>query len=254
MQPIIIGAGRGKRLHAMTDDQPKCYARIGHRCILDWTLEAFAGAGLATPVFIGGYKLDQIQVDYPQFTYCENADWENNNILLSLMHAVEYMNEGFVCAYADILFRETVVEKAIKHPGDIVLCVDTDWRKRYRHRLQHPEHDAEKITAEGDIVTCIHRDLDSLEAVGEYIGVAKFSPSAAAHLIEYFLRLEREFNGRPWREAELFEKAYLIQLFQDMIENGITFHYVTTDGDYMEIDTEEDYAHANSVWPHKFKS
>ncbi len=252
MQSIIIGAGRGKRLNAMTVDQPKCYVRIGNRSILDWTLDAFAGAGLANPVFIGGYKIDQIQTDYPQFTYCENTDWENNNILISLMHAVQHMNDGFVCAYSDILFRNTVVEKAIKHPGDIVLCVDTDWRKRYRNRLQHPEDDAEKITAEADTITCIHRDLDSQEAVGEYIGVAKFSPSGAALLIEHFSRLEKEFKGRPWREAEVFEKAYLIHIFQDMIENGITFHYVTTDGDYVEIDTEEDYAHANRVWPEKF--
>ena len=41
MRPIIIGAGRGSRLKAMTDTQPKCYATVGGRRILDWTLEAF---------------------------------------------------------------------------------------------------------------------------------------------------------------------------------------------------------------------
>ena len=105
MRPIIIGAGRGLRLNSMTDNQPKCYARIGDRCILDWMLEAFAGAGLATPVFIGGYKIEQIKNDYPQFTYCENSDWENNNILFSLMHAVDHMKEGFICSYSDIFAR-----------------------------------------------------------------------------------------------------------------------------------------------------
>ncbi len=251
MKPIIIGAGRGQRLNSMTDNQPKCYARIGDLSILDWTLEAFTGAGLAKPVFIGGYKIDQIKNDYPQFTYCNNTDWENNNILVSLMHAVEHMNEGFICAYSDILFRDTVVERAMNHPGNIVLCVDTHWRDRYRYRLHHPEEDAEKVTAEGDIVTSIHRDLDPDDASGEYIGVAKFSPSGSAQLIESFYRLQKKFKGRPWREAAVFEKAYLIHLFQDMIENGITFHHVTTEGDYMEIDTEEDYAHANRVWPER---
>ena len=36
MRPIIIGAGRGSRLNALTDDQPKCYAPISGRRILDW--------------------------------------------------------------------------------------------------------------------------------------------------------------------------------------------------------------------------
>ena len=46
MKAIIIGAGRGSRLKSMTDNQPKCYATIGGRRILDWTLDAFDGAGL----------------------------------------------------------------------------------------------------------------------------------------------------------------------------------------------------------------
>ena len=42
--------------------------------------------------------------------------------------------------------------------------------------------------------------------------------------------------------------TYLIHLFQEMIEQGLDFHVVTTDGEYMEIDTEEDYALANASW------
>ena len=43
MRAIIIGAGRGSRLKSMTDTQPKCYATVGGRRILDWTLDAFVG-------------------------------------------------------------------------------------------------------------------------------------------------------------------------------------------------------------------
>jgi len=37
-----------------------------------------------------------------------------------------------------------------------------------------------------------------------------------------------------------FKKAYLIHLFQEMIENGVEMHQVTTHGGYYEIDTIED--------------
>ena len=144
MRPIIIGAGRGSRLNALTDGQPKCYIRVGGRRILDWILETLAAAGLETPVFVGGYRIEQIQADYPHLIYCHNADWQHNNILASLFCAEEYMADGFVCSYADILYRPAVVRRALEHEGDIALCVDTDWRTRYVDRSQHPEDDAER--------------------------------------------------------------------------------------------------------------
>ena len=158
------------------------------------------------------------------------------------------MSEGFVCAYSDILFRDTIVKDALAHRGDIVLCVDTHWRQRYSSRSQHPEHDAEKVTIAGDRVTSIRREIASHEAAGEYIGVAKFSLRGAELLREHFHRARDAFSGKPWRDAKIFEKAYLITLFQEMIERGVPIHFVTTHGDYMEIDTEEDYALANRDW------
>ena len=252
VQPIIIGAGRGKRLGAMTDDRPKCYMHVGYRPIIDWTLDAFASAGMPTPVFIGGYQIDRIRGDYAHLTYCHNRDWQNNNILESLMHARDHMEHGFVCAYSDILFRDTIVREALNHPGDIVLCVDTHWRDRYLHRSEHPEGDAEKALIQDDRVTRISRDIASDLADGEYIGVARFSPDGAAQFCEHYDRVRASFAGRPWREAPVFEKAYLILLFQEMLERGVDMHMVVTDGRYMEIDTEEDLALANDVWIRKF--
>jgi choline kinase len=249
VRAIIIGAGRGSRLKAMTDNQPKCYATVGGRRILDWALDAFDRAGVHEKTFIGGYQFDMIRRDYPQLAFRHNADWQNNNILLSLFHAEQDMSNGFVCSYADILFRDSIVRDALNHPGDIVVCVDTHWRQRYADRTQHPEHDAEKVRVEGDRVTHIHRDIPSADADGEYIGVARFSPRGADLLREHFHRVKGEFAGRPWREAKVFEKAYFILLIQEMIERGVPVHFVATHGDYMEIDTEEDYALANRDWP-----
>jgi choline kinase len=250
LRGIIIGAGRGSRLKSMTDRQPKCYATVGGRRVLDWTLEAFDNAGLRDgKVFVGGYQIEQIRRDYPSLAFAHNADWQNNNILLSLFHAEQYMEGGFVCSYSDILFRDSIVRDALDHPGDIVLCADTHWRARYADRSQHPEHDAEKLSVTGDRVKEIRRGMPSEAADGEYIGVAKFSPRGAELFREHYHRIRRDFAGNPWREAKIFEKAYLILLFQEMIEKGVAIHYVSTHGDYMEIDTEEDYALANRDWP-----
>jgi choline kinase len=158
------------------------------------------------------------------------------------------MNDGFVCAYSDILFRDSVVKTRSNHPGDIVLCVDTHWRDRYVHRSQHPEGDAEKALVERR-----SRDRNPPrhalgKADGEYIGVGEVLPARRENFREHYHRIREKFAGKPWREAKIFEKAYLILLFQEMIEQGVPIHFVATHGDYMEIDTEEDYALANRDW------
>ena len=252
MRPIIIGAGRGKRLKALTDGQPKSYASVGDRRILDWLLESLDVTGMRTPVFIAGYQAEMIRADYPHLDYCHNDDWQNNNILESLLYAEDHMSEGFVCTYADILYRSAVVERALTHGGDIVLCVDVEWRPRYAERSQHPEDDAEKVLADGDLVLRIDREMSSSEATGEYIGVAKFSAEGAACFREHYHRMRGQFSGREWKEGTTFEKAYLIHLLDEMLQQGVAIHMVTTDGEYMEIDTEEDYALANERWPREF--
>lgn len=252
MRPIIIGAGRGRRLNALTERQPKCYAEVGGKRILDWLLEALQDAGLESPVFVGGYQIDLIREDYPHLQFCHNEAWPNNNILASLFYAEDHMHDGFVCSYADILFLGSVVRRALEHPGDMVLCVDSGWRKRYSDRSQHPEEDAEKVIADGDKLLRIDRAIPAAEATGEYIGVAKFSSNAVSWLRGHHDRVKGMFSGRVWRDGAPFEKSYLIHLFQEMIEQGLEFHMVTTNGEYMEIDTEEDYALANAGWPTRF--
>ncbi len=250
MRAIVIAAGRGRRLMPTTADAPKCYAEIHGRRMLDWALQAFAQAGIDDICFIGGYQIDKVRADYPHFTFRHNADWENNNILLSLMHAEDLMDDGFICCYSDILFTGDVVKSVLHHPADIALSVDTQWLDRYQHRTQHPPDDAEKVIAHNGHVTRVHRGIPPAEAHGEYTGVAKFTAQGAAALREHFHQARRQFAGKPFREAAVFEKAYLIMLLQEMIEAGIPMAHADTPGSYMEVDTQEDFDLARRHWPH----
>src|SRR5947207_578047 len=81
-----------------------------------------------------------------------------------------------------------------------------------------------------------------------YIGVAKFSAAGAARLRAHYHRCRAAFAGKPFHRARAFEKAYLIQLFQDMIEAGEAFAHVDTPGGYIEIDTQQDFDYARRHW------
>jgi choline kinase len=248
MRAIIIGAGRGSRLMPTTDSSPKCFAEIQGRRILDWTLDALYAGGCTEIVFIGGYRIESVQREYPQFVFRENKDWADNNILVSLMCAEDLMDEAFITSYSDILFTGDIVRALVESPDELVLGIDTDWREHYQPRTQHPPHDAEKVITGNGRVERVQRTIPYDEATGEFIGVAKFGSDGARLFREFYHRRQAEFWDRPYREAPVFQKAYLIHMFQDMIEQGIAFGHADTPGRYREIDTQEDMNLAQRLW------
>jgi choline kinase len=247
MRPVLIGAGRGSRLEHRTEEVPKTLVHVMGRPMLDWILEALAEAGFTRKdvVFVCGYKADVLRARYPELTYVENTDWENNNILESLVYAREHLGGGFLSSYTDIVYRGSAVRDAVASPHDKVLVCDTDWRRRYVRRTKHPESDAEKIRADGDRVIEIGRTIPSEQAAGEFIGVAKFTADGAREMLAAYDEAKatcETLGDRP------FKKAYLIHLWQWMIERGAVFHRVNTPGGYMELDTLEDLSLAETWW------
>lgn len=248
MRAIIIGAGRGERLMPTTADVPKCFAEVGDRRILDWTVEALTSAGIDSIGFIGGYRIEAVQAEYPQFEFRHNEDWPNNNILASLFYAEDLMDEPFVCCYSDCLFTANVVSGVIDSPGEICLSVDTGWRERYAERTEHPTDDAEKVTVSDGFITRIERETSEVEAYGEFTGVARFSATGAGSLKEAYHRCRQRCDGGPFRAAAVFAKAYLIHLLQEMVEANERMSHADTAGQYIEIDTQQDFEYARTHW------
>lgn len=250
MKAIIIGAGRGSRLENLTDEVPKTMVEVMGRPMLDQILEALAFAGFEQKdiVFVCGYKKEVVAARYPGLTYVENVGWENNNILLSLLCAREHMSGGFVSTYADIVYRPEIAKAVRESRHSIALGCDTDWRRRYVRRTNHPESDAEKLSADGERVTRLSRHIPSEEAAGEFIGVMKVDAGAVPAFLAGFDAVKAEFAGKPFREGRTFEKAYLIDYLEHARAGGMELHRVDTPGGYMEIDTLQDREFAAAWW------
>jgi choline kinase len=250
MKAVIIGAGRGSRLGPETSEIPKALVPVMGRPMLEWIFEALEAGGFRRKdvVFITGYAETVVRARYPDLTFVTNAGWAENNILLSLLTAREHLESGFLSTYADIVYEGDMVRKLVASRERITLGCDTAWRRRYVDRSQHPETDAEKMRAEGPRVIELGRTIPSDEAIGEFIGVMKLSPEGAAEFLGAFDRARAAYAGRKFREGRTFERAYLIDLLQDMLEAGSEMHRVDTPGGYMELDTLEDLASAEKWW------
>ena len=250
MKAIVIGAGRGMRLEHLTQEIPKTMVPVLGRPMLESILHALDCGGIdaSRTTFISGYQANVVKTAFPGLTYVQNERWEHNNILLSLMCARETMKEGFISTYADIVYRPEYVEALNASPHDITLACDSDWRRRYRDRSRHPETDAEKLRLRDGKVVELSRKIESDAASAEFIGVMRLTAEGAAQFCEAFDEAAKLFDGGQFREGRTFQKAYLIDLLQWMLERGTPIHGVALPGGYMEIDTLEDVEHADKWW------
>lgn len=241
MKAIIIAAGLGMRLNPLTDSKPKCLLPIGGRTILQRQLETSKECGIDGIVVVRGYRKEMIV--YPNARYYDNDNYRNNNILASLFYAEDEMEEGFIASYSDILYGQEIVEKLLASRADISVIVDTKWKEAYKGRTEHPVSEAEKVLVEGDRVIKIGKaPISANEAYGEFIGLAKFSAKGAEVLKANYHRVKEEFAGKPFQhEARVFEKAYLTDMLQELIDRGYTVKNVDIEGGWWEIDTCQDY-------------
>jgi len=241
MKGIIIAAGKGIRLSPLTNSKPKCLLTIGGKTILQRQIETLRECGVNDIVIIRGYKKEMI--NYPGVRYYYNDNYENNNILASLFYAEKEMKGDFITSYSDILYRKEIVKKLLASKADISIIVDTKWRKVYEGRIEHPVSEAEKVLVEDNRVIKIGKDpISADETYGEFIGLAKFSAKGAEILKTNYQRVKEEFSGKLFQhEGRMFEKAYLTDIFQELIDRGFTVRNVDIEEGWREVDTVQDY-------------
>jgi len=76
----------------------------------------------------------------------------------------------------------------------------------------------------------------------------KLSADGARVFLDAFERARQSYDGGVFREGRTFQKAYLLDLLQEMLEAGATMRRENTHGGYMEIDTRQDLAMAEAWW------
>lgn len=246
MKAIIIAAGMGKRLGPHTEHCPKSLLKVGGQAILDYQIEALAANGVHDLVLIKGYQAEVF--GYPQYRSYLNHNYQNNNILCSLMMAADEMDTALIASYSDILYDAPVVKALLSSPHDISLVVDTDWQKKYEGRTEHPESEAEKaVFNERQEVLSLGKILNLKSddsPPGEFIGLFKLTERGAGIFKACFEEAKRLYDGKPFYNAPVFEKAYITDMMLYLIEQGVPVHAVPITEGWMEIDTPQDLERA----------
>ena len=120
---IVLAAGRGSRLHALTDDAPKCLTEIGGEPLLERALHALGSQGITEAVIVIGYMGEMVRdrigprIAGVDIRYVEAPDYATSNNIRSLWDARDYLDQDLVLLEADVAFDPSVVGALLAHSG-----------------------------------------------------------------------------------------------------------------------------------------
>ncbi len=181
MRALILAAGRGRRLGALTDERPKCLTELHGVPLLEWQRAALRAAGFASIAVATGYR--RSLVAHRAHAEFHNPRWADTNMVRTLLAAAPWFCvEPVLVAYADLVYHAADARRVMQQPGDIVVGYDPGWRALWEARFDDPLSDAEafRMAADGRLVEIGGRasSLDAIE--GQYVGLIQFTPAGFA--------------------------------------------------------------------------
>ena len=241
---IIVAAGLGSRLKEHTENLPKCMLDFNGKTLLQRQIEAYHDCGIKDITVVTGYKKEKI--NYKNLKYVTNNDFKNNNILNSIFYAEKNINGNIIISYSDILFESNVVKRLLESDHDISVVVDIDWRGYYVGRKDHPLSEAENVIFDSNnkVLKIGKIGTQKEEVHGEFIGMIKLSNRGTEIFKENFHRVKKLYWNKPFQRAAIFQKAYLTDMIQELVDIGTKVHCVIIVRGWKEIDTVEDYQKA----------
>ena len=247
---LVVAAGLGSRLKKHTKDLPKCMLDFNGKTLLERQVQAYEECGIKDITVIRGYKKDKI--NYKNLNYVTNNDYKNNNILNSIFYAEKIINGNIIISYSDILFESNVVKRLLDSDHDISVVVDIDWRGYYVGRKDHPISEAENVifNSNNQVLKIGKIGTQKEEVHGEFIGMIKLTNRGTEIFKENFHRVKKLYWNKPFQRAAIFQKAYLTDMIQELVDIGIKVHCVIIERGWKEIDTVEDYQKALKEFNH----
>jgi len=242
IKAIIVAAGHDKRIEPLNEDLPKCMLDIKGKTILDRQIDNLLSCGISDIAIVKGYKQETIDVSNAK--YYLNPDFEKNGIVSSLFFAEKEMDSDFIFLYSDILFDKKLLIRLLKNKSDISLVVDLDWKERYKKRGIQPAGEVELVKVKNGKIIKIGKKISSKDVHGEFIGLAMFTKKGAENLKKTYKKAISKYKNKKFHESSSINKAYFTDIIQEIIDNEYTVNSIDTYGEWMEIDTFEDYKRA----------
>ena len=243
MKAIILSAGYGSRLGNLTKELPKSLVDINGKSIIKRQIETFRNNGIKDIIVIAGPNKDKFQLK--DIEYVVDKNFHEHEQLGSLMVTNKYFQNDIVISFGDVIADDNIMKQVVESTYDIGVAIDLKWEKNYENRTQHTKSEADLALIKSNKLTKIKKNLDSVEnyQLGEFLGIIKLSSIGSNKFLNIFERLNSSHEGK-FHDASSFQKAYLTDMIQELIDQGKEITPIFVHGRWCEIDTLQDLENA----------
>jgi len=192
MKAIILSAGQGSRLGALTATQPKCLIEFAGRTLLDRQLDTLAANGVEEAVVVTGFRDDVVQAALarrnggPTVTTVFNPFYKVADNLGSLFMARTELSGDCLVWNGDTLVSDRLMSRVLSN-SRAGICVTIDRKDSY-------DSDDMKVVEEAGRLKAIGKRL-SHGVNAESIGLLAFRSGGAERFREAIERDIRTPEG-----------------------------------------------------------
>ena len=162
------------------------------------------------------------------------------------MAASKHFQDDVVISFGDVIVDNSIMKQIVESTYDIGLAIDLKWEKNYENRTQHPKSEADLALIKSNKLTKIKKNLNFIEnyQLGEFLGIMKLSDIGSKKFLDIFEKLNSSPEGK-FHDAPSFQKAYLTDMLDELIQTNEIVNPIFVDGNWCEIDTTEDLEKAS---------
>lgn len=149
MKAIILNSGIGKRMRPFTDKNPKCFAKVNGKTLLERQIRILMEYGIDDFIITTGPFESKIKnfiiKKFPKISvaYVKNTLYESTNYIYSIFLAKDIVNDGVLLLHGDMIFEKNLFGKLINSKYKDCVLVN--------NAIELPEKDFKGRVQEGTI-------------------------------------------------------------------------------------------------------
>jgi choline kinase len=223
---IVLAAGRGSRLGALTASRPKCLLPLGSETLLDRQLRLLEYAGIDSTVVVTGYRAGDIAahvVNRAAVTLRDNPQHEGTRPLSSLLAACEFFNGDTIILNCDVVFGREALPALLSAEAEFSVLVS-----RARAAVAHVP-----ARLAGERVVDIGKHVPVAEGDAEFCCIARVRASSAAVFADTVRECAAQSLQTGWSMP-----------FLKLAQSGAYVAAVDYDGPLIDVNSPADYLSA----------
>jgi len=238
----------GLRLGELTKELPKPLIDVNGKSIIERQISSFRKAGIDEITIVTGYKKDKFIFEDVEYVF--NPKYEEVEQAFSLMTARKQISGNVIISFGDTIFEDKIIEQILNTKNDIVIGVEPKWREYYEKRMDNPPAISDFIAIKNGKIIKLFRNLKEFDEdciITEFSGLFKLSAKGSKIITEKYEFLEQNHSGK-FHDAVSLKKAKMIELLQELYENGVSMEAISLKGKWCEIDTPHDLEIAKKMF------